>query len=159
MKTHFHRQLFLVVLLLLTNGCGSFIASRHDPVDYRAFDAAAESGDLASVKTLSDRDPSLVTAPEWGDLTPLHLAVLHNHADVAEYLLTRGADVNARTSTGITPLHEAAQNGNKGIVELLLKWKAKINAVDDKGWSPLARAKRWGHQDVAAFLSARGGRE
>ena len=40
-------------------------------------------------------------------MTPLHLAVMGNQANLAEYFLAHGADVNARDVKEQTPLHWA----------------------------------------------------
>ncbi|MBI3852683.1 MAG: ankyrin repeat domain-containing protein [Verrucomicrobia bacterium] len=157
MKKRLQWFAFLVVLTCSNPGCSLFIPSHHDILDYKPIHAAAESGDLATVKGLLEKNPKLIGAKDWGNLTPLHLAVVHNHKDVAEFLLEHGANVNARTSTGITPLHEAAQNGNLEIVKLLLTYKANIRALDNQGWTPFDRAIKWRHPDVAEYLWQHGG--
>lgn len=43
--------------------------------------------------------------------TPLHLAAGYNNIEVAEYLLNKGADVNAPDKGGLIPLHNAASYG------------------------------------------------
>jgi cytohesin len=159
MKVRLQFVLLLAILAASPTGCGLFISSHHDITQYQAAQAAAEGGDLNTLKTLLQKDPSLLQAKEWGSLTLLHLAVLHNHKETVEYLLGRGADVEAKSSTSITPLHEAAQNGNKEIVELLLAHGARINAVDDQGWTPLYRAKKWSHPEVVELLRQNGGHE
>ncbi len=45
--------------------------------------------------------------------TPLHLAALNDHVDVAELLLAAKADVNARNELGNTPLKTAAQKSTR----------------------------------------------
>ena len=159
MRTHVRMAMILAALAVAVAGCGLVSSSHHNPMDYKAVDAAAEGGNLNALKSILTNDPTLLQSKDWGDLTPLHLAVLHNHTDVVDYLLAQGADVNAKTSTGITPLHEAAQNGNKEITELLLAHKANVNAVDNQGWTPMARAQKWGHPEIAALLQQHGGHE
>jgi ankyrin repeat protein len=151
--------MILAALAVSVAGCGLVVSSHHNTMDYKAVDAAAEGGNLEALKTILTRDPTLLRSKEWGDLTPLHLAVLHNHKDVVEYLLAQGSDVNAKTSTGITPLHEAAQNGNEEIIELLLEHAANVNAVDKQGWTPMVRAQKWGYLEIAALLQQHGGHE
>lgn len=148
----------LAIALFVFSGCGIFVASHHDPLDFKPIHAAAEEGNLPAVGDLIKKDPRLVGARDWDDLTPLHLAAFHGHKEVVEFLLEHGAEVNARTTAWVTPLHFAAQIGNREVVELLLAHKAKINAVDSKGWTPMNRAQKWGHPEMAEFLKQQGGR-
>ncbi|KAK6069824.1 ankyrin repeat protein [Seiridium cupressi] len=41
------------------------------------------------------------------DLTPIHQAALYGHTSVIDYLLQKGADVNASTTNGLLPMHLA----------------------------------------------------
>lgn len=159
MRMRVRLAMMLAALAIAAPGCGLVSSSHHNPMDFKAVDAAAQGGNLEELKSILARDPTLLQSKDWGDLTPLHLAVLHNHKDVVDYLLAQGADVNAKTSTGITPLHEAAQNGNKEVTELLLAHKANVNAVDNQGWTPMARAKKWSHPEIATLLQEYGGHE
>ena len=45
--------------------------------------------------------------------TALHIAASHNHAEMVEYLLSRGADINIQCKDGRTPLMYAAANNNR----------------------------------------------
>ena len=56
---------------------------------------------------------------------------------VAQLLLERGADVNARRNDHRTPLHVASYSGNVEIVCLLLDHGAEANAEGDIGEKPL----------------------
>jgi len=132
MKARFQLALLLIVLAASPTGCGLFISSHHDITQYQQVQAAAEGGDLDALKALLQGDPSLIQAKEWGSLTLLHLAVLHNQKETVVFLLDKGAEVNAKSSLGITPLHEAAQNKNKKIAEILLTHGASINTMNDK---------------------------
>src|SRR5947209_5103291 len=108
MKNRIHLVLLLVLLSLGSSGCGIFVASHHDTLQYQAIDAAAEGGDLAAVQGIIKTNAALVNAKDWEDTTPLYLAVFHDHKEVAEFLLTQGAKVNAKTTDSVTPLHIAA---------------------------------------------------
>ena len=55
----------------------------------------------------------------------LHEAARLGDLDVVEYLIGKGADVNAKNSYGWTPLHEAAWQGRKAVTTLLRAAGAK----------------------------------
>src|SRR6266700_2304202 len=156
MRHRLNLTLLLVGLTVSPTGCGIFFPSHHNTLDYKPIHAAAEGGDLPAVQDLIKKDPSLVSAKDWDNLTPLHLAAFHGHKDVAEFLLAHGAEANAKTTAGLTPLSMAAQTGNQEVMEVLLAHGADINAVDSKGWTPLVRAQKWGHPDAAAFIREHG---
>jgi ankyrin repeat protein/Tfp pilus assembly protein PilF len=67
--------------------------------------------------------------------TPLHIAAACGNADVVVYLISNGADVNARAEDGHTPLHSAS---SAEVVKILLSAGADVNARDsDRGFTPL----------------------
>ena len=68
--------------------------------------------------------------------TPLHHATRFDYSDVARWLLSNGADVNAEAYNGFTPLHLA---GNPEMVKLLIEHKADVNTKSN-GRSPLETA-------------------
>ncbi len=84
--------------------------------------------------------------------TPLHVAVLHGHAELARFLLSEGADVNARTKYGDTPLHFAVQGGDAGMVRLLRAHGADAAIKNDDGETPLDLATKAGATDVLSAL-------
>ena len=57
--------------------------------------------------------------------------------DLAELLISRGADVNAEQEEGMTPLHIAARNGNAGIIAVLISKGAAIEKKDRSGHTSL----------------------
>jgi ankyrin repeat protein/tRNA A-37 threonylcarbamoyl transferase component Bud32 len=113
---------------------------------------AAKSGDLEKVRLLLKDNPNLVSSKDNDGDTPLHLAVLKSHKDVAELLLANKADVNAKSDNGGTPLHIAAYFGDKEIVQLLLASKADVNAKDNSGATPLHVTAQEGRKEAAELL-------
>jgi len=75
---------------------------------------------------------------------------------IAQALLARGADANAKQAGDFTPLHGAAQDGHIEMVELLLAHGADVNAKAN-GKTPLAFAIEQKHQATADLLRRRGG--
>jgi ankyrin repeat protein len=56
---------------------------------------------------------------------------------VADFLIRKGAKVNAKDIRGMTPLHHAARAGSQEMVEFLIHNGAEVNARDSAGWTPL----------------------
>ena len=107
---------------------------------------ATKSGGLEKVKVLLNNNPDLVFCKDTNSCTPLFLAAIYDHKDVAELLLANKADVNARTKKGQTPLHFVAIADHTDMAELLLGKGADVNAKDYKsGWTPLHFAARTGN--------------
>jgi len=57
---------------------------------------AVKRGSLSAVQAVLKAHPELVNAKAARiGATPLHWAVIRNHSDIAEFLIDKGADVNA----------------------------------------------------------------
>jgi len=67
---------------------------------------AARKGDLRSVKILSDAGAN-PNEQDADGLTPVILAIINTHYEVAAYLLERGADPRLADKNGRTPLYAA----------------------------------------------------
>ena len=61
---------------------------------------AASDGNLEKVRVLIGEGGAEIDAPGENGETPLILAILEGHADVAELLIAHGADVMARKRAG-----------------------------------------------------------
>ncbi len=91
--------------------------------------------------------------------TPLIVAVQARNLEIAGFLLSRGADVNAPDAGG-TPLHYAVETrtGISGIdiLRLLLEQGAVVDKRNDAGETPLLRAAAGGKLEEASLLLASG---
>lgn len=77
--------------------------------------------------------------PSWG-WTPLHYAAAkdNSNVEVLKYLVSQGADVNAKSNSGKTPLHIAAQfNTNVEVFKYLISQGSNVNARSNDGFTPL----------------------
>jgi ankyrin repeat protein len=84
--------------------------------------------------------------------TPLMIAALRGHIEVARALVAQGADVN---KPGWTPLHYAATHAGpaaRELVALLLEQHAYIDAESPNGTTPLMMAAQYGEPDVLRLL-------
>jgi len=89
-------------------------------------------------------------------ITPLSLATLTEEIEVASYLISKGADVNARNDDGATPLLGAAFLGRAEAVKLLLAKGADPNLRNKRGETPLdASSGEWndGLQGLAKLIT------
>ncbi|MDD4871607.1 MAG: SUMF1/EgtB/PvdO family nonheme iron enzyme [Kiritimatiellae bacterium] len=89
-------------------------------------------------------------------ITPLHLAAALNRYSPAAFLISAGADVNARTSGGFTPLHWAASKDSMETAKLLIKSGADVNAKATSGITPLHWAANKNATNLLAMLIAAG---
>ena len=98
---------------------------------------ACSGGDLSKVKTLLQKDPSLVHKTTKSGEHCLHLCALEGATDIAQLLLDAGADPNIRSTweqgLRMHPLSWSTFYGRHEIVELLLKYGADVNADFDLG--------------------------
>jgi len=151
--------MLLAALSIAPCGCSLLGSSPYSTQDYQAIHAAAEQGDLPTVRRLVEAHPRLIEARDWRRFTPLELAAYHGHTDVVEYLASKGANVNATNQDGLTALHLAALSGFKDAVLALLSHGAEINARDADGLTPLDRANQRHHADMVELLRQHGGHE
>lgn len=117
---------------------------------------AASKGDLAKVKALVGKTPSVVNLKDKSGVTPLVYAVANARKPVAEFLISKNANVNQAKPNGVTPLHVAAAMGLKDMAEMLISNKADVNAADKQGRTPLAVARANNQTVVAHLLLAHG---
>ncbi|XP_065348899.1 fibronectin type 3 and ankyrin repeat domains protein 1-like [Cloeon dipterum] len=70
--------------------------------------------------------------------TALMMACAAGKADVAEYLLENGANIEKQDRIGMTALHHSLLHAR--MVKLILDAGAAVDAADSCGWTPLMRA-------------------
>jgi len=120
----------------------------------RGFDPNTPNADGQYGLFLALREPSLRVAQalvDWpqtrvevrnqADESPLMMAALKGHTELARRLIARGADVN---KPGWTPLHYAATSGQAAIIAMLLDAHAYIDAESPNGTTPLMMAAQYG---------------
>ena len=91
------------------------------------------------------------TCPAVGR-TALHEASFRGFIEVANSLLTAGADVDGRDCQGASPLHLAAKKGQAATVQLLIPKGATVDLRSLGHNTPLHQAASEGHKDVALCL-------
>ena len=97
---------------------------------------AAKAGHLQIVQYLIEKqnvDKDVNGCENW---TPLHMACWNDQIDIIEYLLSNGADLEAKDINGQTPLHIAAYWNQYNAVSYLVGIGANKNAKNNKGKLP-----------------------
>jgi ankyrin repeat protein len=136
-----------------------------------ALHVVARSGNVEAAKLLLKAGARVDARERFGDQTPLMWAVARRHPEMVELLISRGADVNARSAVrdykrvataesraatrdrgGLTPLMYAARGNCRECVELLLKHKADVNLPDPSDVPPLSIAMMNSNWDIAKRL-------
>lgn len=119
------------------------------------FAVAIENGDLEAVRELIEGGAAVDTPIDYGEhaITPLLKAAWDGQAGIVEYLLAKGADVNAQaTDTKETALMNAISHGNVAIVKALLAAKADVSLRNAFDFTPFTSAVAAGNQEIAALL-------
>jgi uncharacterized protein len=80
----------------------------------------AQKGDLKKAELLIDHGAYINSIDKEYQSTPLGMAARWGHAEMVEFLLNRGSDINLSGSSWSTPLEWAKKKGNTGIENILL---------------------------------------
>jgi ankyrin repeat protein len=161
-----------MLALLLEAGAD---ADSPDPDGQTALLAVARTGIVEAAKVLLDHGATVDARETWGGQTALMWASARRHPEMMQFLISRGADVNARSidrnyqrhvqaegrpksldSGGLTPLLYAARENCLACVEVLLKNKVDIDLPDPDGVSPLLVAIMNANWDIAKHLILNG---
>lgn len=84
--------------------------------------------------------------------TPLILSILGNHAEIAESLIKRGANINHQNAQGHSPLQYACSKENLIIIKLLIERGARLNIRDKINDTPLHRLAQKGNVEILKYL-------
>ena len=135
-----------VVTALLNRG---FDPNTPNPDNLVGLYLALRDSSLKCAQVLIAWPKTNVEARSPKDESPLMMAALKGHLDLARRLIARDADVN---KTGWTPLHYAATNGHVAVIELLLENHAYIDAASPNGTTPLMMAAHYGSPEAVKLL-------
>jgi uncharacterized protein len=131
------------------------IASKKPKLD--VFEASA-LGDLERLKDAVNNEPSSVRLYSPDGFTALALAAYLGQKESVEYLVEKGADLNAlaRNETGYTALTGAVSQNHSDIAKILVKNGARVNHSYEGGFTPLMHAAYAGNVELVSFLLQNG---
>ena len=112
---------------------------------------AAWRGNLDVVKWLLEREAK-INAPkrQW---SALHYAIFAGHAEMAEFLMARGADINAQSTNGSSVLMMAVYEGHQALARKLIEQGADRTPKNDWGDGALEWAMRHDRLELARMVS------
>ena len=120
---------------------------------------AVVDGDIDQVKSEISAGADVNSKDRRTGWTLLHIAIRHQRKEIIQFLLDKGADVNARDNTGKTPLHLAVEAGQKDLVEQLIAKGAQVNVMDRTGDNALSLANKNNQTEIAEILKKNGAQE
>ena len=98
---------------------------------------AISKGDLEKTKKILGKGRHINARRPDGGSTPLSNAALYGHLDIVDFLIERGAYVEATNEDGNTPLHVAAFLCRTEIVKTLLENGSMPTTKNKRGESPI----------------------
>ncbi|MGX2981911.1 ankyrin repeat domain-containing protein [Helicobacter sp. 23-1045] len=117
---------------------------------------SARDGDLDKVKQLVEQQGVDVNAVHIDELglssNALNIASYQGHLEIVKYLISKGANVNAKDSFGWTALISASSNGKLELVKYLISKGADVKAKSNDGYTALMSASFDGHLEVVKVL-------
>lgn len=78
-----------------------------------------DDGNLPKIRDILLTIDDLSIIHDYDFRTPLHIAAARDRAEIAQFLINRGAKVNALDRWRRTPLYEAVRNKNKKVAKIL----------------------------------------
>ena len=112
---------------------------------YESIWKAAKTGDVAAIERYLDDGADPNEGDAAAGIPPLNWAVLGGQMEAAEFLIERGAEVDAEDRQRNTALHGAAFSGCGEIVRMLIERGADVSATNKDGETPLDTQKHeWG---------------
>lgn len=134
----------------------SFVLLIHADAGAGTIFSAAVEGDLESLREEIEMGADVDGRDQQGWTALMH-ASKRGRFSAAEYLVSKGAEINTLSSRGnFSPLILAAGAGYEEVVELLLSWGGNINIRDEKGVTPLLAATIGKHPLIVKRLIERG---
>ncbi len=123
-----------------------------------SFHEAAALGDLERVRSLVEKDPSLLRRYSDDGYAPFGFATFFGHPEIDEFLLDRGADIHAQATNAqrVGALHAAAAACNRDMMAKLLDRGVDPNMRQQMDYTPLHTAAARGDREMVELLLRHG---
>ena len=130
LETKNHR----LAVLLISNGADISLRRNNEQT---ALHYAAKSGMPCVMIEEMIKKGLDVNEKDREELTPLILASIYGHIEVAKCLIQNGADIDLCDHRGQTALHHAIFCVHTAVAEFLVQNGADVTKADCNGWTPL----------------------
>ena len=119
---------------------------------FEEFHEAAKKDQVKKMRQLLSNNNNWLEKRDKYQRTALHSAARYGALSALQYLIEKGADLNAKDESGNTPLHLAALYCHDEAAELIIQANPDINALNDDGESPLSMATVYGTPRALSLL-------
>jgi len=133
--------------------------TKMDKVFFEYLHKLVTTGELDLLKSVIEtQDVDLARYDKEAYTSILYAGVCSGNKELVQYLVDKGANVNAQTPGHETALHQAAWKGAYEIVNVLVENGAKLNIAHKTsgGLSPLHCAAENGHISIVKYLLEKG---
>ncbi|KXN75105.1 ankyrin [Conidiobolus coronatus NRRL 28638] len=110
---------------------------------------ACSNNELDLIKDLIENKGVSANIQDVNGYAPLHAAVSWNFPELTQYLISKGANVNLKTSDGDTPLHYCEQ---AELAQILLDNGANPDEINEESKSPYQAALEEEYTELAELL-------
>ncbi len=149
-------KIFRGLGIIIVAACFISICGGASANDSSIFVEKAMQNKLKEIEQLIKKGVSVNSKSNDDGNTGLHWAASFGWKEMAELLISNGADVNLKNMEGNTPLHWASGQGKTEIVKILISNGADINIKGKSNWTPLRWAESMGHKDISQILRSAG---
>jgi len=149
----------ITLLLLLITTCINIAWAKECPELAVAIQKGDTERTIKFIKDGCDVNDNIVDNKDWSTKTPLMYASEEGNLEIVKLLISKGANVNARTKRNWTALMLASGSGYTKIVKLLIEKGAELDVRDKGGGRAITNAKEKGHNEIVKLLKEAGATE
>ncbi|MCP4723656.1 MAG: hypothetical protein GY863_01395 [bacterium] len=142
------RSILIFIMILLM--CISI------PVSAQDIHEAAKNGEMQTVKNIIEADPEKLDSLDERGYTPLLRAAIGGHTEIAEYLIDKGANIEAKERYQMTPLFWAINQKHPETAKMLIRKGADIAVRNIFQATPLVPAAEGNMKEIVELLIEKG---